>query len=402
METELDIDMAPPDYDKKMYTARLFPTDSNIFDAMAFNVMRISKNLSPEGQMLMKSVIDNIFYRTIMSEFSKQSKKFVKKTMFKESTFEYLSNAFETVDNDAYIQNIITYANRNKPAGYGSVDWFGNSCYQDAVILALFAMPVRFIVANVLYKDVYKLKDNDFCTKGESRVENLNFVIRLQMFLRQIAKKLWFKTDPFKCFAFRQLTTECKTRLLEKFTMTREGDAPEFLKFLFEMFDVPQLSRIDTSVHPQKSEDYPIVQIFSDPNLPRKLSYQLLYNWSKINEKDENELVDFIVFNHIKDSYTTTSTELIPDSGIDDDPFIIDDKWFRLHAVVMYKPPPSPHYTVIINLKEDTWVYFNDIGNPQIKEYHSYKSALDEQRLANQDYNIKSSGVLYFYRMIGD
>jgi hypothetical protein len=199
--------MENAEYIKKHYTASLSPSDENVFDFMAFNVMRVAKNIGPDNSLILKSYVDEILYKTVISEYSKEKKIFEKETTFYESTFKNLSEAFKSIDNEKYAQQIMNRVDTTKTY-YGSVDWFDNSCYQDAVILALFAMPIQFVIVNILYKNIYELKDSLICKEENLKNprKNLNYLIRLQMFLRQITKKLWFKSTPFQCYAFRLLT----------------------------------------------------------------------------------------------------------------------------------------------------------------------------------------------------
>jgi hypothetical protein len=146
-----------------------------------------------------------------------------------------------------------------------------------------------------------------------------------------------------------------------------------------------------TNISPEENR-FPILEIYPSDYNQNELKNKKDENWKKIKRTS-----DFIVFQHIKEYYSVDSPpELIPNSGRSDDKFIVDGKNFQLHAVVMYKQ--DIHYTVIINLRNDTWIYFNDIGTPEMKEYESYQKALNESKLAGQEYNIKNSGVLYFYK----
>lgn len=385
-------------YTKKLYTASLFPTKENAFDFFSFAIMKISKHIRPEGLMILKSITDKIFYEEIISEFSEATEKLKMGTKFLESTFENLSKAFESLDSKKYAQSIISYANKNRPKNYGSVDWFANSCYQDAVILALFAIPVRFIISNILYKDVYRLKNNFVCKEKNMRTprNNLNYLIRVQIFLRQIAYKLWFETTPFKCIAFRLLTTMCEQSGLEKFNMSDAKDAKDFINFLFIMFNVPELS-LDIYGPPYKMKSYPLITLIPHGNVETKMQEQIYANLKNIQETS-----DFMVFHYIRNTYNyyydarNPGVSMIPNSGKWNDPFFIDGKSFVLYAVVMFKS--EIHYTVIINMKNDKWVYFNDIGFPAIKEYDSFNEAINTIKLAQQEYNIKNSGMLYFYK----
>lgn len=306
---------------------------------------------------------------------------------------------------------------------FQGLNYINNSCYQDSVLLALFALPNKIITKYILNSRVEKIYEKKHKWKECSKDKQLDFIIRqnIQNELIHITNILRHPEEKsHTCSQLRQLIAKCPgTQEFHGFEMQ---DAGEFLSYLFSIFqvDIAQTSnttyvsngvnwiKLDTI---QDKLASPIISVDSwriQDTSQSKYINEFLIQVDNIELDDNNpyiykehnhsyikpgekfyrkrsiwkmEKTDYLVFyihrlNPVDNK--KLKTVIIPPERISN---------LSLHAIIVHY---KEHYTCFIKCN-NTWFYYNDAPQSNIEKIGSYDVML-EQRPSPLKH-----GTLYFY-----
>ncbi len=310
----------------------------------------------------------------------------------------------------------------------------GNSCYQDSVLLSLFAIPNKFITKYILKKNVEELSKNPKREiKCSSNLEDdilfrsniKNELINIAYSMRNIENK-----NVKNCSNLRELIKECPSTSGQRFYESGMQDAGEFVQYLFSLFEVTgiklqrkmyitnELTGIYTSknkpflnlikVADRSENTSPIVLITSETlqNSNKDINinkYLIKKEDTKLDEKNlykyKNEYYKRIInIESVTDAkylifYVQRKTidenilhnKIIPNETI----ILANDKQLNLHSIVVYR---NRHYTCYIKFNEN-WFYYNDLSL-NIEFVGNYNEMIEN--VSNKPDPCKE-GTLYFY-----
>jgi hypothetical protein len=118
------------------------------------------------------------------------------------------------------------------------LNYTGNSCYMDSVLLSTFAIPNQIISDNILNKDLDILKT--YPVRWSTCDPNLDVDINKRKDIQTVIKKITMSmrglNDVKTCSSLRKLIKTCPAG--QKFHQTDTQDAGEFLTYLFNIFQV--------------------------------------------------------------------------------------------------------------------------------------------------------------------
>ena len=309
----------------------------------------------------------------------------------------------------------------------------GNSCYQDSVLLALFAIPNKFITKHILKKNIEEISKNP---KREIKCsDKLESDI---LFRSNIKNELINITDLMRnpdnnvtnCSNLRKLIKECPSTSRQKFYETGMQDAGEFIQYLFSLFEVTgiklqrkmYITNELTGIYTSKNKSFlnlrkvidrtentsPIILISSeslqksnkDININKYLIKKEDIELDKKNlYKYENEyykrtinierVIDakYLIFyvQRLSVNKNILHNKIIPSETI----VLPNDKQLNLHSIVVYR---GYHYTCYIKCDKN-WFYYNDLSL-NIDFVGNYDEMIEN--VSNRPDPCKE-GTLYFY-----
>jgi hypothetical protein len=305
---------------------------------------------------------------------------------------------------------------------FRGLDYTGNSCYQDSVLLATFAVPNDVITDYILAKNVRDISDlrMRWTTCHENKEEDYqrrkalqNEIVRITNSMRKLDSSVRY------CSALRRLIQRCPGT--EQFHGSGMQDAGEFLSYLFNLFQVdvaktsnttyvtndlgsdPQWKRIGvvedrhaspviavSSFHIQSAEPKYInnflVQtedaVFTDDNLYRHEG-QLYRRRRRVWRMVESPYMVFYI-HRIQRAYRraqTFYTPVIPVQRIGR---------LSLSAIVVHK---SDHYTCYIKCR-GIWFYYDD--SPGTHRHTIVRIGTYDEMLQSRPSPV-TNGTLYYY-----
>lgn len=315
----------------------------------------------------------------------------------------------------------------NVCATFRGLEYTGNSCYQDSTLLALFAIQNRFIDTNMLFKNLFNVKNIGVCS-SDVRTD-IMYRQEIQKELNRIAISMRGGPQIRTCSGLRKLISRCPGP--EEFHKTNTQDAGEFLLYLFNVFNIEDViqERISLITNDVKNripvealevyrtvyETSPIISVHSfelqqydklelnklvDHVDDTMLSAENMYFYKKTGEYFQRRIeinrivsANYLIFKiervssidntgrRQKRSYTPV---ICPQT------IQIGQRILHLHAIVVHQ---NVHYTC--NIRCGTiWYYYNDIVKGQnIIPIGSYKRML----LHNPGPDPVRYGTLYFY-----
>ena len=303
------------------------------------------------------------------------------------------------------------------------LDYTGNSCYMDSVLLCLFAIPNKTITDNILNKNLDKLKDIkklDVHCDSKNIENDIKRRKAVQTALNSITNSMRKLDNKVKtCSNLRGLLGKCV--LPQEFNKTVPQDAGEFLTYLFNMFQVQIMTerkkfygRNDKGqniewvyVRKQKSTHYPIILIESSSIAENPPGYdisQFVEKHEEISYFDENNFwraapgINFKVKKEVK---TNESPLIILRLQRQDRRKIIKNKVYipetiqpgkkTLHLYAMVVHNGSGHYTANFKCKGN-WFFYDDVKKDKIQYLGSY-----EKMLKNKHNSPQTLGTLFFY-----
>ena len=119
------------------------------------------------------------------------------------------------------------------------LNYTGNSCYMDSVLLCIFAIPNKVITNNILEKDLNILKtiDRPLWSKCSSNIDNdIKKRQNIQIVLNNITNSMRGNGTVKTCSKLRSLIKECPGT--QPFHNTEPQDSGEFLAYLLNLFQV--------------------------------------------------------------------------------------------------------------------------------------------------------------------
>ena len=133
---------------------------------------------------------------------------------------------------------------------FTGLKYTGNSCYQDSVLLSLFAIPNKFIENNILEKDLNKIKESQkeiICSKDTK--EDIISKEDIQKELNKITNSIRNKGEKVEyCSKLRSLIKKCPSTSGQEFYGTGTQDAGEFVQYLFSIFNVEGMSKFTKTI----------------------------------------------------------------------------------------------------------------------------------------------------------
>jgi ubiquitin C-terminal hydrolase len=313
---------------------------------------------------------------------------------------------------------------------FTGLNYTGNSCYQDSTLLALFAIPNKFISANILEKNIRPIsnKANREIVCGENSETDFQRRRAIQQELVRITKsmrgELPHREHSQYCSNLRGLIRVCPSASRQAFYGTGTQDAGEFLQYLFALFQVGGMFRSRSTIvtndlsdiprntmitHQVMEETSPVVLISSHTirQIPRaNINYFLnhkedsVFDEENMYRADDGRLYrrrieqvtvatgDYLVF-YAQRLYVEgrkavrTYNKIIPTEKIK------LDKNLQLFSIIVHR---RSHYTAYIKC-DKKWFYYNDLNN-SIVPIGTYQDMLNEKSKPN----VTTEGVIYFYK----
>lgn len=312
---------------------------------------------------------------------------------------------------------------------FQGLEYVNNSCYQDVILLALFAKENPIIDNAIIYTDINALVKNkkNYANCGDDEKEDLENRTVIQEELKNIALYMRKKTEKkvYKCSKLRKLFKYCESG--EKFRSFDQQDAGEYLMFLFDIFNVNLCMRNEKTffcesleMDPKsliKTRDYdsnssPIINISShslldaeddEVNLkdylytaessvlenPYKVPGTTIFYPIKITVttiKNADFLVLYLnrVHGDVDSPIKITKKVIIPET------LNIERKKLRLYCITVHK---SSHYTAFIKCGGN-WFYYDDLKGGL--SHHMILIGSFEDVLEHS-INPSKNGTLFFY-----
>lgn len=306
---------------------------------------------------------------------------------------------------------------------FQGLNYINNSCYQDSVLLALFAIPNKIISKYILYSEVEHIYEKKHKWKECSKDKYTDFVIRqnIQNELIHITNRLRHPEEKsHTCSRLREFIAKCPGT--QDFHSDEMQDAGEFLSYLFSIFQV-DIAKTSNTTYVNNGQNWikldtvvdklasPIVSVDSwriqdtsqkkyvnefliqvddieldekNPYIYKESNHPYIRKGEKFYHKRslwKMEKTPYLVFYiHRLDPIINKKlkTVIIPPERIGN---------LSLHAIVVHY---KHHYTCFIKCK-NTWVYYNDAPQTNIKQVGSYDIMLKQHPSPLQH------GTLYFY-----
>ena len=315
-----------------------------------------------------------------------------------------------------YYYNIKTKKSQwNKPIeNVKGLEWTGNSCYLDSVLMCLFLIPNKFINDEILFKKNLK---NKKCSPGRQK--------KIQKSLKKIVLSIRGTNTVKNCEDLRKQIKNCLNKYDQRFDSERTQDSGEFLSYLFELFEVEtctediqtqfklELESEIVSTKNDKNKIHPIINIeeggggfnFDFKDITNFLNYieETEIDDYKLEDGKEKKVTKitktlyrdfpFIVFNYnrINERGQFLKTKIkAPETFIN----INDGNEYELYGIVMHDG--TNHYTSMLKL-DDNWIYYNDS-----KDSGKTKNIGSYNKMINNKYNKVNPlthGTLFFYKL---
>ncbi len=302
-------------------------------------------------------------------------------------------------------------------AQLGSLANFNNSCYMDSVLFSLLAIPNSFIDKHILHKKLIPFKSSQDNIKCPIDVRK-----QIQQELVNLKKSI-MKGERLKCINFRALLGKCKRKTFEDFSGNSPRDADEFLKYIFDIFEVEEgtntaITYVTNKLGHVKKENTTIVDkiVTNDASPIFDINYQSISKTTtldklikkvddsgRLSKEDRYKLSkdgkvkyfqrrlqynrptrhDYFIVNLERQApyQEFLNTKVIPEETLS-----IGNKILRLFAIVIWD---EGHYTSMLKCKE--WHYYNDLVR-DIKNIGTYK-----EMLSYNENIVQTNGTLFFY-----
>lgn len=329
----------------------------------------------------------------------------------------------EWIHTQPFLKQIIYNPILNKPKEkkiYG-LEWTGNSCYLDSVLVSLFAPSSPFIDKNMLLKDIESLKKENLrfrCYNSLPIDEDLKQRQKIQDELKKIKDSI-YSNEIEDCSSLRKIISKCRAQ--QEFHGRGTQDTGEFLVYLFDLFQIDTailirytflknddekpilVRRVETEKETpvidiyqgtlknlSKHEIYPVDSFikqtekatFDEKNLAKHEGKIYKYR-IEINKKISPEFMVFRAHRLGPDKFYQKM--LYPT------PYLFTlHSILTLSAIVIYTG--SSHYVCVFCI-DSIWYYYNDMKSKKAKKLGTFKDMIE-----NTPYNPITHGVLYIYK----
>lgn len=298
------------------------------------------------------------------------------------------------------------------------LSWIGDSCFIDSVLIALFAVPTKFIQEHILDAPLTELEHNKFNSYPCSRIspeDDLKNRKLVQFELQRIALSLHGEIPHVEtCTDLRNALINCPH--VENYHEEHVGDAGEFLGYILGMF--PNIHQVTTWTFEERSNDGGVSWTHSKPtkytgnnnvithinsNTLKSLGYPVIHDLLYSNTIYTYD--DKVVRKVEKITSTPFLVVAIDRADLEegaDDPEFIDvsvmitetlnfhpfGQTLALTAVVLWE---NYHYTCVYKCGH-YWYYYDDMS-PTIDCIGTF----EELRTSTDIPNLESSCTLLFY-----
>ncbi len=313
---------------------------------------------------------------------------------------------------------------------FKGLNYTGNSCYQDSVLLPLLAMPNRIIREQILEKNLSKIvyKDKKWISCGKNLEQDILIRQSIQKELQRITASMRNMEDNQTCSNLRKLFEKCPGS--EAFHRKGMQDAGEFLLYLFNIFqtEVMLKHRVTYVTNDLESNDN-LVKTFEETQVSSpvlSVSAHILQRYNRehppslrtfLSEQDDSVLSDrnlykdfetgmtyrrrieiidvistpYLVFNLQRLIQRHSRQEIRNNLPIHiNETIVIGSKTLKLHAIVVHT---GLHYTCYIKCV-GSWFWYDDSPS---KTSHIIKHIGDFQKMLTSEPNPAEKGILYFY-----
>jgi len=282
---------------------------------------------------------------------------------------EYEEEEYE--EEDEQDEEVAKYKDRE----IHGLEWTGNSCYQDSILLALFALPIKELENEILYKDLTDIssepKRTIVCSKDKKK--DLEYRTDIQKELRRIVKSIRGKKNVKTCSNLRKLFKKCGKA---DFHTTRTQDATDFLQYIFNLFDVKSGKIPIQTIFPYMAGDrtstQEILNNYPDDNFEIYTSSYFIFAVSRTgyDEKRKKQMTHkFTVFPNEKITLSFATN-------------------LSLHSIIIHR---SNHYTCYIRIN-GSWYYYDDTMSTKPRYIGTFKDMI------KSDPNPTQLGTLFFYQ----
>jgi hypothetical protein len=397
-----------------------YKTDYNYYVYLSDDI--IEENIFGEGDNDYKVAIykkDNILH-------------YIALLFYKESSISYT----KLDSSDSFEKQEIQLQKEKNVCNITGLKYKGNSCYQDSVLMALLAIPNKFINKEIVNKYIRTIISNENtgyrCDENDEndiiRRQNIKIeLVKIMNSMRNSNDKEIIET----CSRLRELIKKCPSIGGQRFYSTITQDAGEFLIFLFLLFNIDKtttihkINRVTNNVTndiinikdaiqtiDRIEKVSPIISIHSgslknNVNINYYLDYQFdtLFdenNLIKLGDKTtykrkiSREIIlesEYLVFylnrleKNVENKDIIKLYKIIPDESIK-----LKNNILYLHAIVVHK---ASHYTCYIKCNNE-WYFYNDMKK-EIIHVGDYNDLINTD--SDERPNPCKRGVLYFYSM---
>jgi ubiquitin C-terminal hydrolase len=312
---------------------------------------------------------------------------------------------------------------------FGGLNYIANSCYQDSVLFALFAIPNSTITEHILIKNVQDISDykNKWTICGSNNEEDYSIRKNIQDEIINITNSMRKIEKTQNCSTLRYLMSFCSSQ--QNFHLGGQQDAGEFLTHIFRLFQIDfSISTTTTFVTNDLGDNAdwikvgcttdnmasPIIDVssfqiinkskiyinefqiqvdddtftednfflFNDKYYKRRKCINKIFNSPyKVFRIHRVHRTEEVLRNRIKVKNVKLKTIIIPVQKINN---------LDLSSIVVHK---GRHYTCYIKYR-GIWFYYDD--NPGKNSYVIIRVG-NYDDMINSTPSVKTNGVLYFY-----
>ena len=161
------------------------------------------------------------------------------------NTQRYLINDEWKEDENINLENVKLLPVKLDCRNIKGLNFTGNSCYMDSLLMALFIVPNATITNNILTKNLNTLKNEQrlwFKCPGMDLDEDISRRTAIQKSLIQITNSIRGLDTTNKCSLLRKQINECP-HPIQEFHNRDIQDSGEFLQYLFSLFQVNVATR---------------------------------------------------------------------------------------------------------------------------------------------------------------
>ena len=317
-----------------------------------------------------------------------------------------------------------------KPTVFGGLYNIGQSCYLDSTLMALLAVPNKFVTDNILNGNMFFVGNLRQCgnTPGQDMVNKR----KIQKYINDLAQSIRGEKTINYCTNFRKLLANCDQPSDQPFDLPEQRDAGEFIQWLFTLFPVNKCTKrftnyvtddvsssvfdIDFSTLVKSSErtddNSSVIQTINAFNL-FILAEEKIINTTDLLKiiEDSGELSDNNMAKvgnlrykrsiRVEEIVSTPYLILYVQRNLPNGPLrsridateriIINNKTLELSAFVTHAgEDDSGHYTCYFKYRSD-WYFYNDTAGTRLV------SKIGNYNVMIETTNVLRNSVLIFY-----